>query len=267
MFLQTLFASCVLCFATVANTPPSTPSLPTFAHHSVAVQGGRRFTAEIISPQIGSLDTRYPGTIIIATQGTRDRAFLIASRMAEIGITAMMYVQDDSEPHSYQVHDAYAAIDSMRQRYDVRSEEVGVIAFEQATHVVPALVRDTTLEFAIAASSADPMREMVTRYANAHAATLLVHGVRDRNDSAAIARSFGLGVTQRPGTNSADSAGTISGANGIVSPNVTVWPVSKDELKGIGDAHSQLGLRVVSWVRDQVHINAIFAQQAGIPHP
>jgi hypothetical protein len=187
--------------------------------------------------------------------------------MAEIGITAMMYVQDDSEPHSYQVHDALAAIDSMRLRYDVRPEEVGVIALEQATHVVPSLVRDTTLEFAIAASSADPMHEMVTRYSNARAATLLVHGVRNESDSAAIALSLGLSAEQLLVTKSADGITAVPRSAGIVAPNVTVWPVPQNELKAIGEAHSPLGLRVVGWVRDQVHASSMLAQQAGIPVP
>jgi hypothetical protein len=244
---------------------------PALIRHSVTIQGGRSFSAEIISPSVMSRDSRYPGVIIIATDETRDRGFLIASRMAEIGITAMMFVQDDNEPHSYQVHDASAAIDSMRSRYDVRPEEVGVIAFEQATHVVPALVRDTTLDFAIAANSADPVREMVSRYSKAHAATLLVHGVRNRSDSAAVVLSLGLNgsslLSVVPNVSNPTDPSikpTLTGT-GMVSPNVTIWPVQQDELKAIGEAHSPLCLRLVSWVRDQVHASANPEEQAGIP--
>jgi hypothetical protein len=180
--------------------------------------------------------------------------------MAEIGITAMMYVQDDSEPQSYLVNDARAAIDSIRRRYDVRPEEVGVIAFEEATVIVQDLVHDTTLDFAIAASSAEPTRSVIARYANVHTATLLVRGVRNLQDSAAIVRALGLDSPQHPDTQTANSVGVSPPPGGILSPNVTVWPVPRDQLKGIGDANSPLGIRMVGWVRDQVHTEGIISQ-------
>ena len=243
---------------------------PKVYHHTIVVEGNRRFTAELLLPAGASAlsaDSRYPGAIIIATDETRDRAFLVASRMAEIGVTAMMYVQDDSEPQSYLVHDARAAIDSMRRRYDVRREEVGIIAFEEASIVVPDLVHDTTLNFAIAASSAEPTRSVIARYANAHTATLLVRGVRNLRDSAAIVHALGLDGPSINDTRPAapdTSVGVAPPPGVVVAPNVTVWPVPRDQLKGIGDAHSPLGMRMVGWVRDQVHTDALVPQGAAI---
>ena len=270
MFLQKLLALYTLYPAVLVSPPqPFLLNHPSLDHQTIVVQGNRRFTAELISPASSVVhsvlwDSKYPGAIIIATDETRDRAFLVASRLAEIGVTAMMYVQDGTEPQNYLVHDARAAIDSMRRRYDVRSEEVGVIAFEQATVVVQDLVHDTTLNFAIAASSAEPTRSVIARYANAHTATLLVRGVRNLRDSAAIVRALGLDTPQPSDTTRSTNNVGVSPPGAAVSPNVTVWPVPRDELKGIGDAHSPLGMRMVGWVRDQVHTEAMIPQGSAV---
>jgi hypothetical protein len=262
MFLQTLFALYSLAPAITASTPRSPFNHAALDHHTVVVQGSRRFTADLFSPRALSADSRYPGTIIIATDETRDRAFLVASRMAEIGITAMMYVQDDSLPIEYLMQDARAAVDSMRRRYDVRAEEIGVIAFEQATTVVPNLVHDTTLDFAIAASSAEPTRSVISRYANAHTATLLVRGVKNLKDSAAIMRALGLDGPRSP--EPADSARIAPPPTSPVAPNVTVWPVPRDQLKGIGETDSPLSMRMMGWVRDQVHTDVMVPNGSGV---
>ena len=276
MSLQKLFALSSLYPAVfVFASHPANINHPAVSHQTIVIEGSRRFKVELISPIAAttpsrdlSADSRYPGAIIIATDETRDRAFLVASRMAEIGVTAMMYVQDDSEPQSYLVHDARAAIDSMRRRYDVRREEVGVIAFEEASIVVPDLVHDTTLNFAIAASSAEPTRSVIARYANAHTATLLVRGVRNLRDSAAIVHALGLdGPTINdtpPASDTSVGVAPPSPAGVVVAPNVTVWPVPRDQLKGIGDAHSALGIRMVGWVRDQVHTDAMIPQGSAV---
>ena len=51
--------------------------------------------------------------------------------MAEIGVTVLMYSQVPYADHHLLILDAQAAVDSMRRRFDVRPEEVGVIAFEE----------------------------------------------------------------------------------------------------------------------------------------
>ena len=254
MFLQRLFVLCALCPASLASVSPSTTTAPARSHQTILIRGGRTFAAELLPARGRASDTRYPGAIIIATDETRDRAFLIASRMAEIGITVIMYAQDGDATHQMRVHDARAAVDSMRRRYDVRPEEVGVIAFEEATTVVPDLARDTTLDFAIAASSVEATRDLLARYTHARAATLLVRGIKSLSDSAAVARALGLDAASSSDTAKGDSVRVAPRPSAAPGPNVTVWPVPEDQLAAIGEAHSPLGLRVVSWVREQVHI-------------
>jgi hypothetical protein len=277
MFLQTLFALSSLIPAITAFAPAhheavgerAVPSSAAYTRRTITISGGRQFTAEVFTPKLTSSESRYPGAIVIATDETRDRAFLIASRMSEIGVTVIMYTQIWNGTHRLWVFDAQAAVDSMRRRQDVRIDEIGVIAFEEATTVVPDLVKDTTLTFAIAASGDEYGREVTRRYEDVHAATLVVQGV-DSEDPENVARVTGQTVKEEP-TETAGPKPVDSKREGddvalppppsVASPNVTVWPVSRAQLDGIGEPHSPLGIRVVSWVREQVHVTASAAQQ------
>ncbi len=283
MFLQTLFALSALVPAITAFVPssigpsgPDGPGLYRSNRSHITIMGGRRFTAEVFPAKSASFESRYPGAIVIATEETRDRAFLVAGRLSEIGVTVIMYTQAENVTHRFLVFDAMGAIDSMRRRGDVRTEEIGVIAFEEATTVVPDLVRDTTISFAIAASVTGN-HDVGRRYAEAHAATLVVQGI----DSVGATAAKMLGDTPPPITTttidptpaastSAPSAAINVGDTGVpqapvnMAPNVTVWPVPKSQLAGIGEAHSPLGLRVVSWIREQVHAAPTAQQQKSV---
>ena len=125
---------------------------------------------------------------------------------------------------------------------------------------MPDIARDSTLNFAIAASSNDPSRTMIARYAKAHAATLVLQGVNTPVDTVTVARVLGLGPRQSdPGGDS------IPLRPALTAPNVTVWPVLKEQLEAIGDVHSPLGLRVVSWVCEQVHVTPMADQTVTVP--
>ncbi len=265
MFLQTLFALYSLCPAIIASVPSPIVGDPVVVHHTIVVQGGHRFVAELFSPRREREDSRYPGAIIIATDETRDRAFLLASRMAEIGVTVLMYPQDPDKGHTQLVEDARAAVDSVRRRSDVRSEEVGVIALEEATTIVPDLASDTLLNFAIAASATDRTRDGMSRYAKVRAVTLLVRGVKNASDSVAIVHRNGP-AGPRP-SDSIEGDTTLPISQLSPAPNVTVWPVPLDQLKDIGDAHSPLGIRVVSWVREQVHATLVAPDETPVVTP
>jgi len=282
MFLQTLFALSSLIPAITAFVPPhglagtERVTRGTYHRSTITVTGGRIFAAEVFTPQTASFESRYPGAIVIATDETRDRAILIASRMSEIGVTVIMYTQETNATHRLLVSDAMAAVDSVRRRGDVRPEEVGIIAFEEATEVVPDLVRDTTLSFAIAASGDEYWHDLRTRYANVHAATLVVQGVDSLGKPSAVSRRLGstgptIDTTSMtvsptvaappPPPDPGATAGT--GVPGV-APNVTVWPVPRSQLEAIGEVHSPLGLRMVSWIREQVHVTPIAQQQQTI---
>jgi hypothetical protein len=258
MMLQMLFSLYTL--LPVGVVPASS------SHSTITIHGSRTFTAEVFSPTPTLFESRYPGAVLIATDETRDRAFRVASRMAEIGVTVIMYTQETNATHRLLVYDAQTAIDSMRRRIDVRPEEVGVIAFEQATTVVPDLVRDTTLSFAIAASAQTTIRDLTERYARAHAATLLVQGIDDLNHATIPLTSS---VTQGAGNLSASMLTPTEMqrlesqpvAPVQVAPNVTIWPVPKEQLEAMGEVHSPLSTRVVGWVKEQVHAAPQVQQQ------
>jgi hypothetical protein len=192
----------------------------------------------------------------------------MSSRMAEIGVTVIMYTQQENAYLRLLVYDAQTAIDSIRHRLDVRKEEVGIIAFEEATAIVPLLVRDTTLTFAIAASG-DAYGHMDKRYKKTHAATLVVQGVdslgralirplppEDPDTLPASAPAPAPPVSEETGLPKAPS---------IMAPNVTLWPVPKAQLEDIGETHSPLGKRMVGWVREQVHAAPMAQQQQPLP--
>lgn len=288
MLLQTLFAVSAVVPAITAFVPSpidpsgvdglgSARSERPLSRSALNFSGGFLSTAEVIPAKSASFDSRYPGAVVIATAETRDRAFLVASRMAEIGVTVLMYTQEDGADRTMLMYEAHEAVDSMRRRTDVRREELGIIAFEEATTVVPDLVRDTTISFAIAASGSDRTHDISRRYAEAHAATLLVQGVdtlgnadalvkllneptESADPSAAPAPANDQAVSDQSTpaptqTNALDDTGVPS-APVNMAPNVTVWPVPRSQLARIGEAHSPLGLRLVSWIREQVHAPA-----------
>jgi hypothetical protein len=241
MVLQTLFALSSL----IPVVPGITPT-------TITVNGGRMFSAEVLVPKhVRTFDSKYPGAVVIATEDTRDRAYVVASRLSEIGVTVIMYTQEDFATYRLHLFDAKAAIDSLRRRLDVRSEEIGVVAFEEATSVVPDLARDSSLSFAIAASVGQSPQDLSAKYSSAHAATLLVQGV-----TAASADASAAQTTQTAGTKSDDGVPAPTPPPDDaqkMSPNVTLWPVSREQLETLGEAHSPLGARVVSWVKEQVH--------------
>jgi len=240
MVLQTLFALSSLF-----------PVVPGITHSTITVSGGRMFSAEVLVPKyVHTLDSKYPGAVVIATEDTRDRAYVVASRLSEIGVTVIMYTQEDFATYRLHLFDARAAIDSLRRRLDVRSEEIGVVAFEEATNVVPDLARDSTLSFAIAASVGQS-QDLSTKYSQAHAATLLVQGVTAATVSVPLTQVTQSGNKMDDGP--APPATPAPTDAQKMAPNVTLWPVSKEQLETLGEAHSPLGARVVSWVKEQVH--------------
>ncbi len=279
MVLQTLFALYSLLPAgAVASTgavEKPAPYRPLTVRSTITIKGGRTFTAEIISPNPELFgDARYPGAVIIATEKTRDRAFLLGGRMSEIGVTVIMYTQEEYATQRLHVFDAKSAVDSMRRRGDVRPEEVGVIAFDDATIVVPDLVRDTTLNFAIAATSKESVRDLASRYARARAATLLVQGIENLDyGGIPLLGSVTPGVIFQPifvappvlKVKNLPKAEAAKILQQQVAPNVTVWPVPREQLEGIGEIHSQLGGRLVSWVREQVHARPGMQLSAALP--
>ena len=326
MSLQTLFALVPAITAFVPTASPSGSALPHPASTvaviaasacvpycigrfngtvvtSITINGGRHFAARVIAPSRPS-ETKYPGAIIIATEETRDRAFAVANNMAQIGVTTIMYTQEVNATRRLLLHDARAAIDTMRRRYDVRAAEVGVVAFEEAAEIMPSLIRDTTLSFAIAASGDESLHPVNVRYNVSHAATLLVQGIDspgEADGTGAVTKLAGVASTmphiilpeQTPaetqpfaapsaGSNDVESndmvvAGSSSytvdpdesydvapDPNSKISPNVTVWPVPKKQLETIGEAHSPLGLRMVTWLREQVHASPSARQASPI---
>jgi len=124
------------------------------------------------------------------------------------------------------------------------------VAFEEATGVVPDLARDSALSFAIAASIGQTPKDLSDKYSQAHAATLLVQGVTAASLNVPVSTT-----TTDPATKSDDGPAPVAPpANAKqMAPNVTLWPVSKEQLETLGEAHSPLGARVVSWVKEQVH--------------
>ena len=285
MVLQTLFALYSMFPAGPAVDPSAdpVPRIPRTVHATITIEGSRVFTAEVFAPNPALFESRYPGAVIVATEETRDRAFLLGQRMSEIGVTVIMYTQEPNATHRLHVFDAKSAVDSMRRRVDVRPEEVGVIAFDVATRIVPELVRDSTLNFAIAATSKESIRDLTGRYTSARAATLLVQGIENLDHRGIpLTNSVTQGATVppmyiappllKPRDLPKEEAQRIQQLK--IAPNVVVWPVSQEQLEGIGDAHSLLGNRVVGWVREQVHARPGMSLQTdytmgypGYPYP
>lgn len=267
MVLQTLFALYSIVPAGGLTGDPADPMVrdPFTVHSTTSIVDASllwAMSAEVFMPQPDASRTRYPGAVIVATDKTRDRAFLLGGRMAEIGVTVIMYTHEEYATHRLRVFDARAAVDSMRRRTDVRPEEVGIIAFDEASVVVPDIVGDTTLNFAIVATSKESVPTLAKRYSRARAATLLVQGIENLDyggiplsnavtQGADIPPMFVpppvLKVKELP-------AGEVDKIfRQYAAPNVTVWPVPREQLEAIGEAHSTLGNRVVGWVKEQVH--------------
>jgi hypothetical protein len=250
MMLQTLFALSSLF-----------PAAPTVTHTTITIHGGRMFSAQVIAPtNVRTMDSKYPGAVVIATEETRDRAYVVAGRLSEIGVTVIMYTQEDFATYRLHLFDARAAIDSLRRRLDVRPEEIGIVAFEEATNVVPELARDSALSFAIAASVGQPPQDLSVRYSQAHAATLLVQGVANTATTTVPLTA----ITQGSAKTDSDPPLLTPGDAKKMAPNVTLWPVPREQLETLGEAHSPLGTRVVSWVKEQVHAVPSIQQQSTI---
>ncbi len=279
MVLQTLFALSSLSLGTVGGGFDS-PHDPTGYFGLPAIQpifihsDDRSLPAEafVVAPDMTAM--RYPGAVIIATTKTRDRAFRLGGRMAEIGVTVIMYIQEDYGTHRLRVYDAQMALDSIRRRSDVRPDEVGVIAFDEAASVVPDLAGDSTLTFAIVATSKEPISSLAKQYNKARAATLVVHGFEELEARrVAMTTSVTTGVdfptlyvtAPTVSMKSFDETTVNKIYQPHLAPNITVWPVPREQLAGIGDAQSSLGTRVAGWVKEQVHARPNQTQLSGWP--
>lgn len=269
MVLQTLFALYSFLPAGVgfgiSNEIMPAGTRATHIHEIVILDDERHLYADILTPLKPFLDpNRVPGAVVISTHKTRDLAFLISNKMVEAGITVIIYNHEGEATLRARVFDARNALDSVRRRRDVRPEEVGLVVFDEAAIVVPDLVSDTILNFVLISNSLYSLNNLRKMVEKANPATLIVTNAPEKKKVAGI--PYTSSVTpgaERPRMSVvppsvrdqlASDEDLMRKYNSLMPPNVTVWPVSRDELDDVGNSNSEMVGRVMDWLREQVHL-------------